>query len=79
MSRLRLTHARLLGLMLLSLTGNQAVLADPPAVMSPNVATADPLIPAPYTTPCAVALFTNQQFADYSAKPFAYKIGRAHV
>lgn len=72
MSSLRLTHARLLGLMLLSLTGNQAVLADPPAVMSPNVATADPLIPAPYTTPCAVALFTNQQFADYSAKPFAY-------
>ena len=48
-----------------------AALADL-SVGSPNVATADPLIPAPYTTPCVVTLFDNQQFADFSAKPFDF-------
>jgi len=42
------------------------------AIGSPNVATADPLIPPPYTAPCAVSLFENQQFADFSAKPFQF-------
>jgi hypothetical protein len=48
-----------------------AALADL-EVGSPNVATADPLIPPPYTTPCTVSLFENQQFADFSAKPFDF-------
>ena len=43
-----------------------------PVVGSPNVAIADPLVPAPSTTPCSVTLFENQEFADYSAKPFSY-------
>ena len=51
--------------------GQHAALADP-SVGSPNVATADPLIPAPYTAPCVVTLFENQQFADFSAKPFNF-------
>jgi hypothetical protein len=51
--------------------GQHAAFADL-TVGSPNVATADPLIPAPYTTPCVVTLFENQQFADFSAKPFHF-------
>ncbi|MEO7757327.1 MAG: peptide-N4-asparagine amidase [Dokdonella sp.] len=43
-----------------------------PVIGSPNVAFADPLIPSPLTTPCTVTLFENQQFADFSAKPFGY-------
>jgi hypothetical protein len=39
---------------------------------SPNVAVADPLVPRPPSTPCAVNLFSNQQFADFSSKPFSY-------
>jgi hypothetical protein len=46
--------------------------ADTPSVGSNNVATADPLIPAPNTTPCTVTLYANQQFADFSSKPFNY-------
>ena len=53
------------------MVAQHAALADP-TVGSPNVATADPLIPAPYTTPCVVTLFENQQFADFSAKPFTF-------
>ena len=43
-----------------------------PTIGSPNVATADPLIPPPYTAPCSVTLFENQQFADFSSKPFHF-------
>jgi Peptide N-acetyl-beta-D-glucosaminyl asparaginase amidase A len=46
--------------------------ADPPTVGSINTATADPIVPPPYTTPCVVTLFENQQFADYNTKPFSY-------
>jgi hypothetical protein len=46
--------------------------AAPPAVGSTNVATADPLIPAPYTTPCTVTLYDNKEFADFNSKPFDY-------
>ena len=46
--------------------------AEPPAVGSTNVATADPSIPPPPTTPCVVPLFTNQEFADFNSKPFDY-------
>lgn len=48
-----------------------ASFADP-VIGSPDVAVADPLIPPPYTTPCTVELFTNQQFADFSTKPFTF-------
>ena len=39
---------------------------------SPNVATADPVVPRPSTTPCVVNLYTNQTYADFSDKPFTY-------
>ncbi len=41
-------------------------------VGSSNTATADPPVARPATTPCAVQLFSNQAFADFSPKPFAY-------
>jgi hypothetical protein len=47
-------------------------LAAPPAVGSSNTATADPTVPRPHTTPCAVQLYSNFQFADFSPKPFTY-------
>jgi hypothetical protein len=34
--------------------------------------TADPPVPRPHTTPCTVTLLSNQAFADFSNKPFAY-------
>src|SRR5437763_2300995 len=43
-----------------------------PTVGSSNTATADPAVPRPHTTPCAVQLFSNFQFADFSPKPFTY-------
>jgi hypothetical protein len=51
--------------------GQQSAFAEL-TVGSPNVAIADPTIPPPYTTPCTVTLFDNQQFADFGAKPFNY-------
>ena len=44
----------------------------PPTVGSGNTATADPGVAHPATTPCRVRLFTDQQFADFSSKSFAY-------
>jgi hypothetical protein len=43
-----------------------------PTVGSRNTATADPGVPRPGTTPCAVQLFSDVTFADFSPKPFAY-------
>lgn len=43
-----------------------------PPIGSPNVAVADPLIPAPLTTPCSVTLYENRQFADFEPKTFTY-------
>ncbi|HEV7786526.1 MAG TPA: peptide-N4-asparagine amidase [Thermoanaerobaculia bacterium] len=43
-----------------------------PTVGSSNTATSDPTVPRPHTTPCAVQLFSNFQFADFSPKPFTY-------
>jgi hypothetical protein len=39
---------------------------------SANVATADPAVPRPSTTPCAVQLYSGFTFADFSPKPFSY-------
>lgn len=57
---------------LLALTGWTAPALADLTVGSPNVATADPVIPPPYTTPCTVTLFDNQVFADFSTKPFDF-------
>jgi hypothetical protein len=43
-----------------------------PTLGSPNTVTAAPGVPRPPTTPCTVALFTNQQFADFNPKTFSY-------
>jgi hypothetical protein len=50
----------------------QVVIPKSPQIGSSNPVTAEPLVPRPGTKPCVVALFTNQEFADYSAKTFSY-------
>src|SRR5947209_13515634 len=49
----------------LTLACSQFASADP-TVGSANVASADPVIPAPYTTPCSVVLYSNQEFAAFN-------------
>jgi hypothetical protein len=44
----------------------------PPTAGSSNTATADPPVSRPSTTPCAVSLYTDFTFADFSAKPFSF-------
>ncbi len=46
--------------------------ADEPTVGSANVASATPTIPPPPGKACTVTLFRNQEFANYSAKPFSF-------
>jgi Peptide N-acetyl-beta-D-glucosaminyl asparaginase amidase A len=46
--------------------------AAAPTLGSPNTVTADPPVPRPHTTPCAVQLFSNLTFADFTPKTFAY-------
>jgi len=58
--------------LVLALCGSQFVSADVPTIGSTNVATADPVLAPPYTTPCTVTLYENQEFADFNAKPFQY-------
>jgi hypothetical protein len=60
--------SRLLVLLSLALPG----LAGAQTVGSANTATADPTVSRPATTPCAVQLFSNVTFADFSPKPFTY-------
>ena len=55
-----------------SLVGPSWAQAQALTVGSRNVATADPLVPRPPTTPCKVTLFSGQQFADFNNKPFDY-------
>jgi hypothetical protein len=43
-----------------------------PTVGSSNTATADPAVSRPATTPCAVQLYSNVTFADFSPKPYTY-------
>jgi len=56
----------------LSLAFSGAALAGDPTVGSPDNTTADPSVPRPSTTPCAVQLFSHVIFADFSPKPFTY-------
>lgn len=53
-------------------TSAQVVITHGPQIGSSNPITADPPVPHPDTTPCTVQLFTNQPFADFSNKTFAY-------
>src|SRR5258708_14861829 len=45
---------------------------SPPTGGFGNTAIADPGVARPATTPCRVRLFTDQPFADFSPKSFAY-------
>jgi hypothetical protein len=56
--------------LILAISG--AALAGEPTVGSPDNTTADPNVPRPSTTPCAVQLFSHVTFADFSPKPFTY-------
>lgn len=64
----------LLAALLLAPAVEAASLNPPPApaIGSRNIATADLLVSRPSTTPCKLTLFSNQTFADFSAKPFSY-------
>jgi hypothetical protein len=50
----------------------QVVVTNGPVIGSSNPITADPPVQRPHTTPCTVQLFTNEQFADFNIKDFAY-------
>jgi len=65
------THAAA-GVAVFTSAACQLALADAPTVGSTNVAVADPIVPPPYTTPCTVTLYADQQFADFNSKAFAY-------
>lgn len=56
------------------LAGAGAAAAQPPGFVigSANVATADPAVPRPSTTPCVVQLYSGFTFADFTPKPFSY-------
>ena len=56
----------------LSLAVSGVALAGVPTVGSRDNTTADPAVPRPSTTPCAVQLFSHVIFADFSPKPFSY-------
>ena len=50
----------------------QVVLTGAPQVGSSNPVSPEPGVPRPTTTPCAVPLFSNLQFADYGQKTITY-------
>lgn len=55
----------------------QVVLAPAaPVVGSSNPVSPEPTVARPTTKPCAVTLFSELKFADYSAKPLAYAPSR---
>jgi hypothetical protein len=56
-----------------SATQAQVVIApSSPQIGSSNTVNIEPKVVRPSTKPCVVKLFTNQEFADYSAKTFSY-------
>ena len=72
-ARLQVAPVALSLLMALSTAQAQVVLApSTPKIGSSNPVSAEPTVPRPSTKPCVVKLFTNQEFADYSAKTFSY-------
>ncbi len=50
----------------------QVVVTNGPVIGSSNPITSDPPVQRPHTKPCTVQLFTNEQFADFNTKDFAY-------
>jgi len=66
-------HRLAMTVLLTTLAGGLAgqVHADP-VVGSRNVAVADPSVPRPPSQPCAVTLFTDVSFNDFSARPYSY-------
>ena len=53
-------------------TSAQVVLTSTPQVGSSDPVSPEPGVPRPSTTPCAVPLFSNLQFADYGQKTITY-------
>ena len=69
----RLVLSLLAGLLLVSSAlAQKNVAPSNPVIGSQNTVTADPPIARPTTTPCIVSLFSNYDFADFSAKSFTY-------
>ncbi len=72
-ARLRIVPAALSLMIAFSAAKAQVVIApSSPQIGSSNPVTTEPKVPRPSTAPCVVKLFTNQEFADYSAKTFSY-------
>jgi hypothetical protein len=68
-----IASAALLPMIAFSAAQAQVVIApSSPKIGSSNPVSAEPKVVRPATTPCVVKLFTNQEFADYSAKTFSY-------
>ena len=59
-------------LFLLVLAASPSANAQQYVLGSSNTASADPPVSHPDTTPCVVNLYTNQEFADYTNKPFNF-------
>ncbi len=61
-------------LLLASLPAAAQVVPTPPSpqIGSSNPVSPEPNVTRPSTTPCAVTLFSNLQFADYGTKPITY-------
>ena len=56
----------------LHLAGQVVSVSDTPQIGSPNPATAELLVSRPKTKQCTVQLIENLEFADFSAKTFAF-------
>jgi hypothetical protein len=72
-ARLRFAPIALSLMMAFSVAQAQVVIApSSPQIGSSNTVNIEPKVARPSTKPCVVKLFTNQEFADYSAKTFSY-------
>jgi len=67
-----LSSFALVALAVPGLSHGQIVITKSPVIGSSNPLSAEPLVPRPSTRRCIVHLFTDQEFADYSAKTFNY-------
>ncbi len=71
-ARHRVAPAAILLTLAFSARAQVVIAPSSPKVGSANPVSAEPTVPRPSTKPCVVKLFTNQEFADYSAKTFSY-------
>jgi Peptide N-acetyl-beta-D-glucosaminyl asparaginase amidase A len=65
-------RAAVMAAAIVTLAGTAGPAHAAPVIGSSDTATADPPVARPSTTPCAVHLYANLAFADFSPKPFAY-------